>query len=126
MSISIVSALLLLLLGPGLVIVSLFASLLGVLIVCVFVGAATLCWLTHIFAGIPMAYVRDHRTVENNYHRQIVQALDSMLKEGRITDAKDLTSQYLEKTKNSSFMRNPLHDIVQSMKAGATEQTAVP
>ena len=83
-------------------------------------------YLTHMFASIPMMYEHEHRTVENQYHRQIIAELDSMLDDGHTNEAKSLVREYLEKTEDSSFMRNPLHELVQSMQTGGTEQVAAP
>ena len=115
-----------LLLGPGLLIASLVAKRMVVRVLCLICGTVLMLYLTHIFASIPMGYEREHRTVENQYHRQIITELDSMLADGQTNEAKSLVKEYLEKTEDSSFMRNPLHELVQSIRKRKTEQVAAP
>jgi hypothetical protein len=115
-----------LLLGPVLLIASLVVKRTLVRALCLLVGVSVCLWVARIFAGIPMAYEREHRTVENQYHRQIIGELGSMLANGQTNEAKALVEEYLVKTEDSSFMRNPLHEIVQSMQTGETEHQPAP
>lgn len=110
-----------LLLGPGLIIVSLFAKRKVVRVLTTVTGVALLIWLTQMIATIPMAYEREHRTVENLCHRQIITAIDGMLAAGQTDKARALTGRYLRQTKDSSFMRTPLHEIVQSLESERAE-----
>jgi hypothetical protein len=111
-----------LLLGSALVVVSFFARGLAVRIFANVIGISLLVWLACGFGGILGLYAQEHREVENQYHQQIIRELDRMLAEGNTEAARNLTRRYLRETKGSSFMRNPLHDIVESLEKAGTEQ----
>jgi hypothetical protein len=109
------------LLGLVLLIASLIVKPIAIRAICLIGGMAFTIWLTNIFGSIPGLYEKDHRKVENQYHRQIFIELDRMLAEGHTNEAKDLIKAYLEKTEDSSFMRNPLHEIVQSLRKNTAQ-----
>lgn len=111
-----------LLLGPGLLIASLVVTRLLGRAMCLLGGTVIMLWLAHFFASIPLIYEQEHRAVENQYHRQIIAKLDSLLSEGKTHDAKELTGRYLTETADSSFMRTPLHGIIQSLESSSPDE----
>lgn len=112
-----------LLLGLGLLSTSLIVKSMAIRVISLIGGTVVAIWLTSIFSNIPGMYVSDHRRVENHYHHEIISELDNMLAEDQVEEAKHLIKDYLVKTEGSSFMRNPLHELVQSLRSKTTEDS---
>jgi hypothetical protein len=72
-----------LLVGPGLIIASFFAKRMTVRVLTTIGGVVMIAFLAYLFSSVLLAYEREHRSVENGYHRQIIAALDEMLAKGR-------------------------------------------
>ena len=117
--------LLILTLGPVLLIASLLVKSMPLRVIFLTGGTAVMIWLTTIFSSIPGLYEQDHRSVENKYHREIMGEIDRLLSEGQTEEAKQLTRLYMEETEDASFMRNPLHEIVRSIRLEAAESDGV-
>lgn len=111
-----------LLLGPGLLIASLFVKRLTGRAMCILGGTVVMLWIAHYIERIPLMYEKEHRAVENQCHRQIIVKLDHFLAEGKTDDAMELTGQYLTRTADSSFMRAPLSEIVQSFEHASPDE----
>lgn len=104
------------LLGPIMIIASFFSKKMFVRIFSTLGGVVLMVGFTYNLTGIRYGYEHDHRTVENQYHRVIIKTIDTLLKEGEIKKARNLTGEYLDKTIDASFTRNSLYDLVQSIQ----------
>lgn len=116
-----ISIVLIFLLGLVLLVASMLVKPIMISVLFLAGGTVITIWLTYIFSSIPLMYEQDHRNVENEYHRQIIGELDRMLTEGRTNEAQRLIQDYLTKVEDSSFMRNSLHELIQSFNSETAE-----